>query len=68
MSYRGYNAADWEFTNVYQGVLTQVIDRTFIVRPGRLAYAVELYGPQSRWASVYFRVWPRLLATFRPGR
>jgi len=48
VSYRGYNAADWEFTNVYQGVLTQVIDRTFIVRPGRLAYAVELYGPQSR--------------------
>jgi hypothetical protein len=42
VSYRGYNAADWQFTNTYRGVRVRVIDRTFIVRPGQLSYAIEL--------------------------
>ena len=65
--YRGYNAADWEFTNTYQGVLTHVIDRTFIVEPGHLGYAIELYGPDAQWPPVFARLWPRLLASFQPG-
>jgi len=48
VSYRGYNAADWEFTNMYQGQLTHVLDQGFIVTPGRLACAIELYGPRRR--------------------
>ena len=68
VSYRGYDSADWEFTNIYQGVLTHVIDRTFIVEPGRLAYALELYGPDAQWQQAFTRLWPRLLASFQPGR
>jgi len=68
VTYRGYNAADWEFTNIYQGVLTHVIDRTFIVQPGHLAYALELYGPDAQWPAVYPSLWQRLLASFEPGR
>ena len=65
--YRGYNAADWQFTNIYQGVRIRVIDRTFIVRPGQLAYAVELYGPASQWLAVYPSIWPHLVTSFRPA-
>jgi len=67
VSYRGYNAADWQFTNIYQGVRIRVIDRTFIVRPGQLAYAVELYGPVGQWRAVYAGIWQRLMTSFRPA-
>jgi hypothetical protein len=67
VSYRGYNAADWEFTDMYQGTLTHVLDQGFIVTPGRLAYAIELYGPDATWASVQPGVWNGLLATFIPA-
>jgi Protein kinase domain len=67
VSYRGYNAADWQFTNIYQGVRVRVIDRTFIVRPGQLSYAVELYGPASQWPAVYARIWQPLMTSFRPA-
>jgi len=66
VSYRGYNAADWEFTNMYQGELTHVLDRTFIVQPGRLAYAIELYGPQAQWAPAHERIWNGLMNSFVP--
>ena len=67
VSYRGYNAADWEFTNMYQGELTHVLDRTFIVEPGRLAYAIELYGPAAQWAPVHARMWNELMNSFEPS-
>jgi Protein kinase domain len=67
VSYRGYNAADWQFTNIYQGVRIRVIDRTFIVRAGRLSYAIELYGPASKWPAVYASIWQPLLTSFRPA-
>jgi hypothetical protein len=67
VSYRGYNAADWQFTDIYQGVRVRAVDRTFIVRPGQLAYAIELYGPASRWLSLYASVWQPLVASFRPA-
>jgi eukaryotic-like serine/threonine-protein kinase len=66
-SYRGYNAADWQFTDIYQGTLTRVIDRTFIVRQGQLAYAVELSGPASQWPAVYASVWQGLMNSFQPA-
>ncbi len=66
VSYRGYNAADWQFTNIYQGVRIRVIDRTFIVRPG-LSYAIELYGPARQWPAVYWRIWQPLMTSFQPA-
>jgi len=67
VSYRGYNAADWQFTNIYQGVRIRVIDRTFIVRPGQLSYAIELYGPASQWLAVYASIWQPLVTSFQPA-
>jgi hypothetical protein len=63
--YRGYNAADWQFTNIYQGVHIRVIDRTFIVRPGQLSYAIELYGPASQWHAEYASIWQPLVTSFQ---
>ena len=67
VSYRGYNAADRQFTNIYQGVRIRVIDRGFIVRRGQLSYAIELYGPAGRWPAVYARIWQPLVASFEPA-
>jgi serine/threonine-protein kinase len=66
VSYRGYNAADWQFSDIYQGVLIHAIDRGFIVRPGRLSYAIELYGPAGQWPAVYAMIWHSLVTSFRP--
>jgi hypothetical protein len=66
--YRGYDAADWQFTNVYHDELTQVTDLGFIVHPGQLAYAVELYGPAAQFAAVHASIWSTLLASFTPAR
>jgi Protein kinase domain len=67
VSYRGYNAADWQFTNIYQGIRIRVVDRAFIVRPGQLSYAIELYGPASRWLAVYASIWKPLVTSFKPA-
>jgi hypothetical protein len=67
VSYRGYNAADWQFTNIYQGVSIRAIDRTFIVRPGQLSYAIELYGPARQWQAVYASIWQHLVTSFQPS-
>ena len=67
VDYRGYDAADWQFTNIYQGVQIRVIDRTFIVRAGRLSYAIELYGPASKWPAVYASIWQPVLTSFQPA-
>jgi hypothetical protein len=67
VSYRGYNAADWQFTNIYQGIRIRAIDRTFIVRPGQLSYAIELYGPAGQWLAVYASMWHPLVSSFQPA-
>ena len=67
VSYRGYNAADWQFIDIYQGVRIHVIDRTFIVRAGQLAYTIELSGPASHWLAVYASIWRPLVTSFRPA-
>ena len=67
VSYRRYNAADWQFTNIYQGVRIRVIDQAFIVRPGQLSYAIELYGPANQWLAEYARIWQPLVTSFQPA-
>jgi eukaryotic-like serine/threonine-protein kinase len=64
--YRGYNAADWQFIDIYQGVRIRAIDRTFIVR-AELSYAIELYGPASQWFAVYASIWRPQVTGFRPA-
>jgi hypothetical protein len=65
--YHGYNAADWQFTDIYQGVRIRAIDRTFIVRRGQLSYAIELYGPANKWLAVYKSLWHHLVTSFQPA-
>lgn len=67
VTYRSYNSAVWEFTNVYNGVPTQDIDFGFIVKPHIQGYAIELYGPQADWSAVYGSIWNNILATFTPA-
>ncbi len=67
VSYRGYDTADWEFTNMYRGELTHVLDRGFIVQPGRLGYAIELYGPDAGWDAVHASMWNGLVQSFQPA-
>jgi hypothetical protein len=67
VDYRGWNAADWEFLAMHDGQLDHFLDRGLIVRPGQLAYAIELYGPQARWPSVKASIWPGLTQTFQPA-
>jgi len=65
--YRGWNAADWEFTNMDKGQLTHVLDRGFIVTPGSLGYAIDLSGPDAGWSPVRARLWAHLVRTFSPA-
>jgi hypothetical protein len=67
VSYRGWNAADWEFINSYDGQPTQVLDRGFVVKPGALGYAIEIYGPVSGFAAEREALWDGLTATFEPA-
>jgi hypothetical protein len=67
VSYRGYNCANWEFSSSYQGQAIHVLDRGFIVTPGALAYAIELYGPQASWRSIRAGTWTGLLDSFTPA-
>ncbi|HTZ29199.1 MAG TPA: serine/threonine-protein kinase [Streptosporangiaceae bacterium] len=67
VTYDGYNAADWQFTDVYQGLRIRAIDRTFIARPGQVSYAIELKGPAGQWPVVYASMWRHLLTSFKPA-
>ena len=67
VGYRGWNAADWEFINSYEGEPTQVLDRGFVVTPGVLGYAIEIYGPVNGFAAARAALWDGLTATFEPA-
>jgi hypothetical protein len=67
VSYRGWNAAGWEFTDVSQGQRVRVIDRGLIVQPGRLAYAIDLSSPVAGWRSAHSALWAKLLRSFQPA-
>ena len=49
----------------YQGIRVRAIDRTFIVRPGQLSYAIEFYGPVRQWPAVYASLWHPLVTSFQ---
>lgn len=67
-SYRGYNTADWEFTDDYPAAeLNHFLDRGFIVHPGTLGFAIELYGPPAQFQSVYASMWHKLVTSFEPA-
>ena len=68
IQYRDYNAADWEFTDDYPaGQNNEFYDRGFVVHPGTLGFAIELYGPVDQFQSVYASIWPKLTTTFQPA-
>jgi Protein kinase domain len=72
VNYGGYNAAAWQFTDIPPdlGIRVRVIDLTFIVRPGRFSYAIDLSGPASpatQWEAVYKRIWQHLVNSFQPA-
>jgi Protein kinase domain len=67
VAYLGYNAADWQFTDIYEGIHIRAIDRTFIARPSQVSYAIELKGPAGQWRAVYASIWQRLMTSFKPA-
>ncbi len=67
VTYRAYDAADWQFTDSDQGGPTRYIDRGFVVERGRLGYAIELYGPAGLWPAVYPSIWQGLVTSFQPA-
>jgi len=68
IQYRDYNAADWKFTDQYPaGENNEFLDRGFVVHPGTLGFAIELYGPSDQFQSVYASLWQNLVTTFQPA-
>jgi hypothetical protein len=67
VSYRGWNSADWEFTDVVNGVETHFLDHGFIPVAGQQAYAIELIAPSDRWDAAKAAYWDELLASFSPA-
>jgi serine/threonine protein kinase len=69
VQYRDYSTtADWEFTDDYPaGESNEFYDRGFVVHPGTLGFAIELYGPSDQFQSVYASLWQNLTATFHPA-
>jgi hypothetical protein len=65
--YRGWNAANWEFINSYDGEQTYVLDRGFVVIPGTLGYAIEIYGPPAGFPAARAALWNGLTSTFEPA-
>jgi len=39
-----------------------------VVTPGKLGYAIELYGPPAGFAAAKAALWPGLTGTFTPAR
>ncbi|HXS63370.1 MAG TPA: hypothetical protein VN767_10875 [Streptosporangiaceae bacterium] len=69
VQYRDYSTtADWEFTDDYPaGQHNEFFDRGFVVHPGTLGFAIELYGPADQFQSVYSSLWQNLVTTFHPA-
>ncbi len=65
--YRGWNAADWEFIDSYDGEQTHVLDRGFVVIPGTLGYAIEIYGPPAGFPAARAALWNGVTSTFEPA-
>lgn len=67
VSYRGWNAADWEFVDNVGGDPIHFLDRGFVVTPGVLGYAIEIYGPADGFAAARAALWDGLTSSFEPA-
>ncbi|WP_020135745.1 serine/threonine-protein kinase [Streptomyces sp. 351MFTsu5.1] len=66
VSYRGWNAADWEFTYVENGTKYRTIDRGFVVN-GHLGYALMYTAKAANWGTELREdTWQTLARTFEP--
>lgn len=65
--YRGYDAADWEFTRIENGTRVHVLNRGFVV-DGSHGYAIMFTTPDAGWKSEANRL-ARLtfFASFKPA-
>jgi eukaryotic-like serine/threonine-protein kinase len=65
VDYRGWNAADWEFTYVESGTKYRTIDRGFVVND--LGYALMYTAKAGNWGSdLRADTWKTLAKTFEP--
>ncbi len=66
VNYRGWNAADWEFTYTEGGTKYRSVDRGFVV-DGKLGYALMYTAKASNWDSgLREETWRTLTETFEP--
>ncbi|MEU6535052.1 serine/threonine-protein kinase [Streptomyces sp. NPDC047000] len=66
VDYRGWNAADWEFTHVDGGVKYRTIDRGFVVND-HLGHALMYTAKAANWDSALRKnTWKTLTTTFEP--
>ncbi|MFI6440986.1 serine/threonine-protein kinase [Streptomyces sp. NPDC050759] len=66
VGYRGWNAADWEFTYVDGGTKYRTIDRGFVVN-GHLGYALMYTAKAANWGTELRKdTWHTLARTFEP--
>ncbi|GHD94476.1 serine/threonine-protein kinase [Streptomyces naganishii] len=66
VGYRGWNAADWEFTYVDGGTEYRTVDRGFVVN-GHLGYALMYTAKSANWDTDLRRnTWRTLTKTFEP--
>lgn len=66
VDYRGWNAADWEFTYVESGTKYRTIDRGFVVND-QLGYALMYTAKAAKWDSALRQnTWRTLAETFEP--
>ncbi|MFC9544472.1 serine/threonine-protein kinase [Streptomyces sp. NPDC056956] len=66
VDYRGWNAADWEFTYTEGGTKYRTIDRGFVVE-GRVGYALMYTAKAADWDGEQRKTtWRTLTETFQP--
>jgi len=66
VGYRGWNAADWEFTYVDGGTKYRSVDRGFVVDDDQ-GYALMYTAKAAKWGSESRRItWQTLTKTFEP--
>ncbi|CBG70706.1 serine/threonine protein kinase [Streptomyces scabiei 87.22] len=66
VDYRGWNAADWEFTYVESGTKYRSIDRGFVV-DSRQGYALMYTAKASKWSGELRKdTWRTFTKTFKP--
>ncbi|MFJ8788230.1 serine/threonine-protein kinase [Streptomyces sp. NPDC102462] len=66
VDYRGWNAADWEFTYTEGGTKYRTIDRGFVIE-GRVGYALMYTAKSAQWGGELRKgTWKTLTRSFEP--